>query len=229
MYLPGVIVCESLDDMVAEMASGHAIVVIDEAAQWFGAHSSQRNAKFMHLFREHGKDGHTLFIIAHSYADLDVTIRERTCETITRVKRLFGPNQWEEPSFLEELIGWWAIAYKYDAAHYDTVTKRIRLGAPQFIRLDAYHGMFDTLAKVGWQGQKAERRGVGLASLKAMQTGPKAAPPRGRGAAPPTKATQPRFRRMQEDPWGVCPSYGQTIEDALDRLYVERPKQREHA
>jgi hypothetical protein len=168
MHLPGVEVAYDFSEM---RDLTHSIVVIDEAAEWFSAHSSKDNQKFMRFFRQHGKEGNTLYLIAHSYADLDVSIRERTCEGIWRVRRMFGPTRWEEPSPIEKTIGWWAIATCHSARDYDAVTKRTKKAATRFFRLDELHGLFDTLCKVGKMGEGHIGSGAGLAAGVAQAAG----------------------------------------------------------
>jgi hypothetical protein len=157
---------EFVEDFLELRTLTDAIVIIDEAPQWFSGHESRQNAKFMGFFSQHRKDGNTLFLIAQSWSSLDLTVRERTCESVHRVKRFFGPNRWEEPSLLEQAFGWWAMAIEYQARDYDTATKKICKGRRLF-RIDTWHGKFDTLAKVGHIGERGGR-GVGLAAGSAV-------------------------------------------------------------
>jgi SpoVK/Ycf46/Vps4 family AAA+-type ATPase len=164
MAIPGVQYIESWEQ-IRELQ--RSIVIIDEAPMWFGGHEARSNAKHMGFFTQHRKEGNSLIIIAQSWSSLDLTIRERTCEGVYEVRRLFGPTIWEEPSFIEKAFGWWSIVRRYDAAEYDLVTKR-RCYSTELFRLDRWHGKFDTLAKIGRLDEGRNSQGAGLAASEVV-------------------------------------------------------------
>lgn len=163
MMIPGVEYVECWDDI---RDVERCIVIIDEAPMWFSGHTARDNQKHMGFFSQHRKDGNSLIVIAQSWSSLDLTVRERTCEGVYNVRRLFGPTVFEEPSAFERAFGWWSLVRRYDSAQYGTETRK-RCLSTELIRLDRWHGKFDTLAKIGSIDSKSQSRGAGLAVVEA--------------------------------------------------------------
>ncbi len=145
--------------------ASNAICIIDEAGSLFNAREFRENTSKLGYFTQHRKEALTLFVIAQSMNMLDVVIREYTMSSVWHVKRLFGPNEWEEPTRLEEFCGWWALARKFDGTDYGKVTKQVCL-QKQFFRLDEFHGRFDTLAKISKRDEHTSGAGLAAAGVQ---------------------------------------------------------------
>ena len=165
MDIPGVQIIESFAEL---KQSERCIVIIDEANMWFSGHNARANQEHLDFFTQHRKEGNSLFLITQSWSSLDLTVRSRTCEGVYNVRRLFGPTIWEEPSWVEKRIGWWSVVRRYSSENYDTATKK-KCYSTEFIRLDKWHGRFDTLAKVGRIDAGVNGRGAGLAVAHKVQ------------------------------------------------------------
>jgi hypothetical protein len=158
--VPGV---EYIENFMNMKDMNHCVFLIDEAYKWFGAHESKENAQFLTFFTEHGKDANTLYLIAHKAAMLDVSIRLRTAESIWHVKRLAGPNRWEEPTAFEQVFGWWALCTQWMPSD-QTAMKTSKPIKTRFIDLRRLHGKFDTLTKIGRMYEGKNKSGAGLAA-----------------------------------------------------------------
>ena len=149
-----------------------AVCLVDETADLFNArdYAKGENKAQLGLFREHRKDGLTLYLITQGYDMLDTNIRQMT-RFVWHVKRLFGPDILENETRLEQRIGVWSRAKRYLAKTFTKESeghkKRVCLQTVYF-RLDALYDRFDTLAKSqGLSGEK-DGRGAGLAAGSAL-------------------------------------------------------------
>ena len=145
-----------------------AVCIVDESADLFNARDYAKgdNKEQLNHFREHRKDGLTLFLVSQGFEFLDTNIRQMT-RYVWHVHRLFGPDFYENESKLEQIIGVWSRAKMYLAKTYTKESeghkKRICLRTSLF-RVDSLYDRFDTLAKsAGLHGDK-NTRGAGLAA-----------------------------------------------------------------
>ncbi len=151
----------------SEMAQAeHAVCIVDETASLFHARTYGEKGRVDELakFREHRKDGLTLYMIVQDFATLDTNIREMT-RYVWHVKRLFGPDFYENPTKFEQTWGVWSLARLYLAKGYLTESKKFWKSSQPF-RLDALFGRFDTLAKSSGKKSTEKKRGAGLAQTR---------------------------------------------------------------
>lgn len=151
----------------AEMARAeNAVCIVDESASLWHARSYSEKGRVNELekFREHRKDGLTLYLIVQDFATLDTNIREMT-RFVWHVKRLFGPDFYENATKFEETWGVWSLARLYLAKNYLTASKKFWKSSQPF-RLDRLFGRFDTLAKSSGKTSTEVKRGAGLAQAR---------------------------------------------------------------
>lgn len=151
----------------ADMARAeNAVCIVDESASLWHARSYSEKGRVQELekFREHRKDGLTLYLIVQDFATLDTNIREMT-RYVWHLKRLMGPDFYENPTKFEQTWGIWSLARLYLAKGYMTATKRFQKSTKLF-RLDTLFGRFDTLAKSSGKTSTEKKRGAGLAQAR---------------------------------------------------------------
>ena len=145
-----------------------AVCIVDESADLFNArdYAKSDNKNQLNLFREHRKDGLTLYLVSQGFEFLDTSIRQMT-RYVWHIHRMLGPDFFENETKVEQVLGVWSRARMYHAKTYTKESeghkKRICLRTSYF-RVDSLYHRFDTLAKsAGLNGQK-DTRGAGLAA-----------------------------------------------------------------
>jgi hypothetical protein len=153
-----------------------AICIMDEAQRWFNAREWSKNGETLSYFEGHRKDGLTLLLVCQSINQLDKQVRD-LAHVVWNVRRMFGPDEHEQPTAFEKRWGWWAVAKKYRALNYGLATKQECIRKQRF-RLDHWHGLFDTETMQGNRAGVGKRRGAGIVGRSADNDGRSASPAR---------------------------------------------------
>lgn len=153
----------------------NAVAFVDEGSGWFGRRSYAKTSDDDLMFwRQHGHDDLTLFVLAHSIADVETKIVELST-SIWYVRRLFGPTLDEGPSWLEERVGWRAKATNYDSANFHAVTKRHKNRQFSFC-INKHIGEYDSYYVVGDRAGMGRRAGRPRPTEEGRATGPLLSP-----------------------------------------------------